>query len=501
MRAINRRNPNRSGNRAISRTLPAPVGGWNTRDALDAMSPTDAVILDNWFPTTGKVTIRKGYEDHATGVGVGNVDTLVEYQSAATQKLLACGGGAIYDATSAAAASSLGSGFTRNNWQTANFNGRVFFVNGLDAPQDYNGTTLASTAWSGSGLTIANLIGVNVFKSRLFFWEVNSQDFWYAPVNTITGALTKFPLSRVSQFGGNLVTMGTWTIDGGDGVDDYAVFIMSTGDVIVYQGTDPGDAAAWSLVGIYRIGKPLNIRGILKYGGDLLITTTDDYVSLSAVLKTGSGEPSKLSGAIQEAATQIDSFGWQSVLYRKGSMMLFNVPTASGYQQHVINTTTGAACRFTNIPSRCWAVYNGDLYFGSTNGTIKKFGSSTSDDGTNIDADGATAWNAFGIPQRKRLSAIRPLIDLEGSLTYSIGVGFDFTPPNVTPATAISSDGSFWDEAEWDVAAWSSELVTNAEWRVSKGTGDTLSTRIKVASQQEVSWLRTDYRMEIGTNL
>lgn len=501
MMAVNRRRPNRNRNKAISRTVPSPVGGWNTRDSLDAMDPTDAVELDNWFPTTGKVTIRKGYDAHATGVGSGNVDTLAELQSETTQKLVACGGGAIYDATSSGAASSLGTGFSRNNWQTANFNGRLFLVNGVDSPQDYDGTTLSATSWSGSGLTIENLIGVNVFKNRLFFWEVDSQDFWYASVNAITGTLTKFPLSIVSQLGGNLLTMGTWTIDGGDGVDDYAVFIMTTGEAIVYQGTDPGDATAWALNGVYRIGTPLNIRSVLKYGGDLLITTTDDYVSLSAVLKTGSGTPSKLSGAIRSASTQSALFGWQSVLYRKGSMILFNVPIVGAYQQHVINTTTGAACRFTNIPARTWAVYNGDLYFGSTDGTVKKFDQGNDDDGADIVADGSTAWNDFQIPQRKRLAAIRPSIQVLGSLNYSIGIGTNFNAPNVSAASTITAEGSPWDTSPWDTSPWSSELITDASWRPSRGSGDVLSTRLKITAQQEVSWLRTDYRLEVGTNL
>lgn len=499
---INRRAPNRTANKASPQSVPAPVGGWNTRDALDAMAPTDAVLLDNWFPTTGKVTVRRGYDPHATDVGAGNVDTIAEYHAGSVHKLIACGDGEIYDATSAGAASSLGSGFTVDNWQTANFNGRIFFVNGTDAPQDYNGTTLAATAWSGSGLTIANLVGINVFKSRLFLWEKDSQDFWYAPVNAITGALTKFPLSRVTQFGGNLVTMGTWTIDGGDGVDDYAVFIMSSGQVIVYQGTDPGDAAAWALVGVYQIAKPIDIRGIIKFGGDLLVTTTEDYVSLSAVLKTGNGNPSKLSGALRAAASQIGTFGWQSTLYLKGAMIVFNVPTSSGdFDQHVINTITGAACRFKGIPARSWGVFDGDLYFGSDDGGVYKFDQGNDDDGINIVADASTAWNDFDIPRRKRLVAIRPSLQVQGALSYSLGVGLNFNEPLISSSSVITGEQSLWDVAKWDEAMWSSELITTSTWRASKGTGETLSTRIQVTSQQEVSWLRTDYRLEIGTNL
>ncbi len=497
-----RRNINRNVSSARHASTPAPVGGWNTRDALDAMPSEDAVILDNWIPTTGKVTVREGFSDHASGVGSGNVDTLVELHTGSTQKLIAAGGGSIYDATSVGAAVSLGSGFTINNWQTANFSGRVFFVNGTDAPQDYNGTTLSATSWSGTGLTISNLVGVNVFKNRIFFWENNSQDFWYAAVNAVSGTLTRFPLSRVSQLGGNLVMMGTWTIDGGDGADDYAVFVMSSGEAIVYQGTDPGVAADWSLVGIYRIGRPFNVRAIIKYGGDLIITTTDDYVSLSQVLKTGTGTPSKLSGAVRDASVQSGSFGWQSILYRKGSFLLFNVPTSSNtYEQHVVNTTTGAACRFTGLEARCWSTYNGDLYFGTTDGTVKKYGGVTNDNGSNIAANGLSAWNDFNIPNRKRIVAIRPSLQVQGDLFYSLGVGFDFNIPSVEYVAAITSVQSLWDTATWDVSLWSNELITDSKWRVASGTGESLLTRISVTSQQTVSWIRTDYRISVGSGL
>ena len=487
---------------AVPTSVPAPVTGWNTRDALDAMAPTDAVLLDNWFPTTGKVTVRGGYTEYATGI-TGNVDTLAEYHAGATHKFIAASDGELWDISASGAASSLASGFTVNNWQWSNFNGRIFFFNGTDAPQDYDGSTMSATAWTGSGLTIANLVGVNVFKSRLFMWEEDSQDFWYAAVNAITGTLTKFPLSRVGQFGGNLVAMGTWTRDGGAGLDDFAVFIMSSGEVIVYQGTDPGDATAWSLVGIYRIGSPLNIRGVIKLGGDIVVMTTDDYVFLSTVLATGQvGDASKLSGAVTAASTQADSFGWQALLYARGNMTIFNVPLANGsFGQHVINTITGAACRFKDIPARCWGIYSKDCYFGSTDGVVYKFNDGNTDNGTAIDADGRQAWNDFDSPSRKHIKAIRLAIESQGSITYELGIGFDFNDAlTPSPSSSVSSQ-SLWDVALWDVALWASGLVTDTTWKAAGGQGYTLSTRVRISALQEISWVRTDYRVEVGNAL
>lgn len=485
---------------AVPVSVPAPVGGWNTRDSLDAMPPTDAVLLDNWIPGSGDVAVRPGYASHATGMGSGNVDTLAEYHAGTTRKLIAGANGNLYDATGSP--SSIGSGFSNNQWQWANFNGSIFLVNGTDAPQDYDGTTLSATSWTGSGLTIADLIGVNVFKSRLYFWEDNSQDFWYGAAAGVTGTLTKFPLSLVGQFGGNLIAMGTWTHDGGAGVDDHAVFIMSSGDVVVYSGSDPGDAADWALVGIYKIGVPLGIRGVVKVGGDLLVMTTDDYVSLSQVLTTGQlGDSSKLSGAIIAASSNSALFGWQAVIDRKKELIVFNVPTSSTeFDQHVVNTLTGAPSRLKDIPSRCWASFNGDLYFGSTDGAVYKI---TGDDdaGAAIIADGRAAWNSFETPTRKRVSAARPVLSSAGGVSYEFGVGSDYVDAATPAPVAVTTTTSPWDTSPWDTSSWGSEYVVGVGWVVASGNGQSISPRLRISTKQAVSWLRTDYRIERGINL
>jgi hypothetical protein len=45
--------------------IPAPVGGWNARDALANMPPTDAVKLVNFIPRGSYVQSRGGYGVHA----------------------------------------------------------------------------------------------------------------------------------------------------------------------------------------------------------------------------------------------------------------------------------------------------------------------------------------------------------------------------------------------------------------------------------------------------
>ena len=63
-------------------SLPAPVKGWNTRDNLSDMKQDYAIILDNWFPLTDRLKLRRGYASHATGIGTGAVESLLDYNYA-----------------------------------------------------------------------------------------------------------------------------------------------------------------------------------------------------------------------------------------------------------------------------------------------------------------------------------------------------------------------------------------------------------------------------------
>ena len=61
---------------ASTASVPAPLGGWNARDGLAMMKPSDAVILDNYFPNSGSCDLRGGtaLSDLAAKVADGALD-------------------------------------------------------------------------------------------------------------------------------------------------------------------------------------------------------------------------------------------------------------------------------------------------------------------------------------------------------------------------------------------------------------------------------------------
>ncbi|MBI1425783.1 MAG: hypothetical protein GC149_20345 [Gammaproteobacteria bacterium] len=494
---------------AKSKSVPPPVGGWNARDALDQMKEHDAVLMDNWFPRQNDVIMRRGYAPFCEMSATANaVETLAEYHAGETRKFIACGSGSI-DEVSSGTASNLGSGFSENSWQTTQFGGRLFLVNGTDDPQDYDGSSLSSTSWSGSGLTIAKLINVVAFKSRLYFVEKDSQKFWYGGVQSVTGTLTAFDLKYVGNFGGNLIAIGVISRDGGDGVDDLLACFMSSGEVVVYSGSDPG--SDFSLVGVYAIGAPIGYRCTIKFGSDLVVITKDGYVPLTSVLPFGRSLKTertilsdKISGAvIQAIETYGSNDGWEPILYPAGNMLIFNVPrTTTAYDQHVMNTRTRSWCRFRNIPARCWSLFNDNLYFGGPDGVVYRADTGKTDDGAAITCIGQQAWNYFGDRSHNKIfTMVRPVLEADNTPSAFLSLGTDFKDNTSVQSIVSGSEvnAAVWDEAIWDQAVWAGGNVVTQNWSSVSGIGYCASLRCKVAeSNARVSWKSSIYAWKQG---
>ncbi len=263
-----------------SKNIPAPVGGLNDRDSLVEMSPSDAVVLENWFPYPAQVGVRKGSTNWSTGYP-STVETVVDYAPpSGAVTLFAAAGNSIYNATAqGVVGAAVVTGLSNARWQdvaiTTPGGSFLYLFNGVDKPQLYNGTTWTAVDGASTpaitGVTTTLLVHGTLFKNRIFMVEINSLRAWYLPVNSIGGAANQLDLGSVFRKGGYLVAIYPWTIDAGDGADDHLVFISSNGECAVYSGTDPSTAATWQLVGVYTIGRPIGRRCCRKYAGDLLI--------------------------------------------------------------------------------------------------------------------------------------------------------------------------------------------------------------------------------------
>jgi hypothetical protein len=660
-------------NTAKTASVPAPIGGWNARDSLANMSPTDAVQLVNWFPTPTDVTMRKGYTvvsilttstgvktissithvdtlatlttttahglatgayvsitgttpaaysgvfkitvisttaftytmasvpaNNATVVGTylnqatTPINTLMNYTKTSSYSLFGAAGSDIWD-TKPSPAVKVFSGISSDKLQFVNLTNTAghFLVacNGVDPVMIYDGTawfyvattttaqTISSITRGGTGNLTATLttasahglitgnrvtisgatesnyngtyvitvtgattftytmatapaanasvvgsyttigitgvnsntfINVNLFKNRLFFTQKDTLSCWYLDVNSIGGTASPLYFGGIARNGGYLQAMGTWTLDAGQGADDYAVFVTSMGEVIVYNGTDPNTADTWQLKGVWQLGQTFARRCFFKWAGDLLLLTQDGLVPLASALQSSRLDPrvnltDKIYYPISIAATNYFSqFGWQINYFASENMLILNIPIPNGIEQYVMHTITKSWARFTGIQSYCWEVSgDNDMHFGG-NGIVATLYSALSDDGANITATAQQAYSYFDAPgQLKRFTMVRPILQSTGGVPSVLcGISVDFDTQSQLGAVSFNpttqSEG-VWDTAKWDNNVWAGGLITTKIWQGVTGIGYTGSVNLNAASRNiELHWASTDYVMEAG---
>jgi len=503
---------------ASTSSLQAPTGGLNAKDSLADMAPSEAVTLENWFPKRSSVDLRAGCASWVTGFA-DPVETLVSYNNSTTKKLFAGSGTAYYDATSTGAVgAAVKSGLTNVRHQhvtMANAAGHwLMMVNGADKLIGYNGS-----AWwqdgDGShditGVDTADCIDINTFKHRVWLIKKDTFEAWYLPTDAIAGAATKFDLGPIFKLGGSLVGMVNWTINASTGIDDYAAFISSEGEVALYQGTDPASANTWALAGTFRTGRPLGNRFSCKVGADVILLTTDGAFPLSKALLTDNSQlavavTDKIGPVFNEAAALYSAnFGWQPILHPIGNKLIINVPKLENTDSHqfVMNTTHGAWTKFTGWLAFCWEVHDGELYYGSTD-KVYKADTGTDDDGVDIEAVAQQAYNYFGSRgTQKHFTMVRPVFITDGLVNPAVVLNVDFAQNRTAAPTSFSAAApAIWDEADWDVTDWNVGESVYKKWIGVSAIGYCGGIRVVTATQGVTCrWSSTDFVYELGGTL
>lgn len=498
----------------------APVKGWNARDPEATMSVGYALELTNWFPQTGDVAIRPGSIDWSTGLGTA-VGALMPYASTTLSKLFAATATGIYDVTTQGAVGAAVMACTNKEWQSVNMNSLggsyLLAVNGIDTLKLYDGATWKSitnvSVPAITGLGTDGFDNIHVHKRRLFLVQKNSMSVWYLPVNQISGAASEFPLGQLFKLGGKLVAMATWSIDGGEGIDDMAVFITSEGEVAVYKGSDPGNAANWAQVGVYFIGPPLGKRCFSKLGGDLIVLTRSGVYPLSKALQSTtissqSAVTDKIHTAFSDAvAMYSQNKGWEASILPAANLLLVNIPTAENVtaEQYGMNTITGAWFRVTNWNAMCLAVSGNALYYGGI-GKVVKAWTGVSDAGVAIPALARTAYDYYGdAGNRKQIKLVRPLLRMTGEAAVWTGFSTDFSTDAavLNSSSYAANSNAVFDTALYDTATWAADAIVRRDWQgVLAPAAYAYSFNLKVeTSTDRVTWALTDYLYERGSPL
>lgn len=493
-------------------------GGWNARDALDAMPITDAIIYDNLVFESGCDKVRKGYEKKGE---IDGTNILFAHNDKDNARLLT-----IRDEDFSSYETDT---YTEKLSEEITVVGRFehcLFVDGAGLLHSIltNGGSTVYNFISGSTDSLStcdwtdsqsqpitnNLIYPFVYKNRLYFIEKDSFNIWYGAVQSYQGVLTEFSMNSYFRKGGKLIACATWTQDGGDGTDDQLVIFSDTGEVLVYSGTSP-EAEDWMLKGRYEIPRPINSKVIKQVKGDIIIGTVAGYLALSTVLSEMSAQrvalSSKINNEILEKKTRFSDINWNCIYYANANRLIFNVPSSESYlnyEWHVYNLENGTWSRFLGQNSLDFCILGDSMYFCNADGVFQD-NIGTVDNGNPIKFRLQHAYTDFGVRQKKKINRLifrYNSVNLEDVYKY---VWCDYKENARTflySQDTLETDRAIWDLSLWDSSKWYyvSQLAT-----IKAGVAHIPSTYLSVgfwgSTKTEMTIQGADLMVVVGNGL
>jgi len=525
--------------------LAVPFKGLNARDPFSVMGPEFALSLVNVFVETYGLRTRKGFSEWAAGLSNVPVSSLMSYYPAAAlgslvtyiggsavqttfdrmfvaasspikpgvgaystaataRKLFAATGGSVYDVTNGGGAPwtpQIGIAGASDYWTSVNFNNIagsfLCAVNNAGGYYIYNGTawshvTMGAAAGEVDGVDPDLFCFVTPWKHRLWFVEKDSTRAWYLPTDQITGVAKEFDFGPQFRHGGHLAALANWTVDGGEGIDDYLIAVSSQGDVVIYKGTDPDIADAFSLHGVWYVGPlPAGRRMVNQSGGDVYILSQFGAMPVSKLLAAASLaalSQQHLSYLVDPIIARLmQDFstleGWQIVTIAKEEAILIGFPPEASPQGGdflAFKTTTGAWSTFKQTSYASFAAVDADVFAGTKDGRVVRAFDGALDNvligtdvGDPIACQVTPAYQPLGPPGAyKRFTLVRPsfLTTLTPKLTLQILVDYGPPKPTIVPTLPEISQ-SKWDVALWDTGRWSGLQAPIKEWLGTFGIG------------------------------
>lgn len=482
--------------------IPAPVQGLNLSRTFDNTDPLHCIFTYNMVPAERGLRTRKGYREWVTTLNdavTGTVHTVIPYDGTLVDgtedRLFAITQEGIWDATASTDAPVKVLAFADTNVDAGYGNyvqyvddagtAHLYYADSLNGLFEYQSGTDTWAAASGiTGVDTTKVIFITSHKQRLWMVERDSTTGWYLGVGAVTGAATAFYFGSKLKHGGNLSGLFNWTVDGGEGVDDYLVAVGRGGDVLPYRGTDPS-SADWNLHGSYYIGQvPNTPRYACASGGELYLLSYFGIISMNnllqgvdtEVLRTDAQNASiayKVAGIIREAMVQYpESREWALMSVPTEGGMLVSIPLDPNRAplQLYYNATARGWGFWRDVPILCFDTWQDSIFFGTEDGRVCRMDVSVDNEelnpadpninGNEIEFSILTTYSALGSegvfkhPQLIRPDFVSSEPPVHSSLCrFDYAITEDFLFP-VGDAPLVYTD-AVWDISLWDAAIWS----------------------------------------------
>ena len=259
--------------------IPLPLRGMFSKAKSGQVSGLYAATMNNWRSDGVSLTIRPGV--------TWTVDTpdvlwrvpfeVGPYSAYIHIKATTCRYGGIIHSRSWSVQPSV-----------AMISGSVIMADGLGKPVSFNGTAFTNQTFTTStGANPEQFDGVLAHHDRLYFWKTGGDlEFYYGDVGAISGALERFPLSRLGSVTGRVAALVSMTLDAGHGMNDVLAVFTTTGQIVVYEGLDPSDAEDWRLTGRVQGAAPLGRNAFVQVGADIWMVSARGIVSVGESLRS-----------------------------------------------------------------------------------------------------------------------------------------------------------------------------------------------------------------------
>ena len=373
----------------------------NALSGLAMMAPEDCIYCNNLMPVEYGLRLRKGYREWAINIPGDEVNTIIPFEgqgsSVANDRLFAVTPLGIYNVTRfgedapaqmvSFADQSQPAGFgVWTEFTNDSTNRFLYYSDGRNGLHEYaeSTDTWSVPVFNGPGFNVTNVAFVTSWKNRLWFVQEESGDAYYTDVDAVGGQVKKFTFGSKFQHGGDLKALYSWTIDGGDGIDDLLIAISRGGDVLIYKGIDPELApdapGGFSLVGSYFLGEvPESRRLGVDYGGELYLLSTFGITSIRDLLQgvvpddAGKSPSSKISRYIRaELNAGKDELNWSMHIHPADGFLQVVTPytTRKDAVQYTQNLLTRAWGMWRGVPTNCAETWNANYYMGDRQGRV-----------------------------------------------------------------------------------------------------------------------------------
>ncbi len=552
---VYRRNRGRLGQafepRAVPFSMPASVGGINSLDSYAQMPIQDCIYTYNLMPVEYGLQLRKGYRRWATGVN-GAVRTVLPYESntgnIADNRLWAVSENGIYNVTTdgttapvqdvAFSVQGIFAGYGTWTEFTNDASRHYLFYadyeNGLHQydedtdtwTQPVGGTAPGQWFFNAGTPTTPNnqpfpvdqIAYVMVHKLRIWVILRNSNDAWYLPIASIAGELRKFTFGAKMKYGGTLQGLWTWSLDGGDGVDDYLVAVGRGGDVIVYRGGDP--ETDFALNGNWFIGAtPRSRRIAAQYGSEMYLLSSFGLTSMRDLLQGSAADNLRTSASAKinrflrsDMERSLEEPEWSIFLHPADGFMQITAPSISAQVplQYNRNLNTNAWGLWENLFILSAETFQSEYYMGAGGGDAGEVWLYSGVlDNRDINDQGGTAiefrtltsfQSPGGMGNFKNTTMLRCVGLLSGETTLTLQAVYDYNiEAFLAQQNFAAAEGDvLWDLSVWDETTWTFDIDALNFLRGASGIGRSIAIGMRGSSQSRIDVISWDMMLMQG---